>query len=164
MALWSAVRQPKDCRFDAASLPASPRTRKCSPLPTGEGSRISENRRRKLGRRAVLAHVRAPLEPPGERGKWGIIGKGPSRKTDKMSIATAGDCRRPQASFGKNDPSPNYCLNEGPTSEAMLPPALDDYFNSSLKLRTSTGPDFVLRSIRGTKSRCELDSKVLFFR
>ena len=113
-----------------------------SPLPTGEGSRIAENRRRKVEGHAVLVQVRGRLEPPGGRGNREIIGKGPGYRADKMSITTAGDPRRPQASFGKNDPSPNYCVNEGPTSEASLPPALDDFFNSSVKLRTLAAPNF----------------------
>jgi hypothetical protein len=123
----------------------------------GEGSRIAENRRRKLERHAVLAQVRGPIELPGERGNREKIGKGAGPKRTNCPS-------RPQASFGRNDPSPNSCVNEGLTSEAMPPPALDDFFNSSVKLHTPPGPDFVPRSTRGRKSRCDLNSKVLFFR
>jgi hypothetical protein len=37
----------------------------------------------------VLAHARAPLEPPGERGDREKTGNGASRKMDKMSSLAA---------------------------------------------------------------------------
>jgi hypothetical protein len=58
-------------------------------IRNGEESRIAENRRRKLERRALLTQVRGRHEPPGEGGNREKMGKGAERKSGKMSLSAA---------------------------------------------------------------------------
>jgi hypothetical protein len=121
------------------------------------------------GRGSLQTVAASPNDAPCLRRFAGALSRQASGATGKRpakgQVAKSTKCpSRAQASFGRNDPSSNSCANEGPTSEAMLPPALDDFFNSSVRLRTLAGPDFASRSTLGRESRCDLNSKVLFFR